>query len=148
MAKKKTKTPTLTLHGLLGALSYWGTAARLLLIAFISLVVFLIALSEARGSVAAFSGEVIVLIYVLSSALLLDFGYVMVARVLPLRRMLDVASLMIADLTVLSFYAVPKVAVTTALSPVNPVGVVLLFALLVLSLRLLSGFLFSTKRKV
>lgn len=148
MVKKKTKTSSLTLHALLGALSYWGTATRFLLIAFVSVVVFLIALSETNGTASAVSGEAIVLIYALSSMLLLDTGYVMAARVLPLRRVLDTLSLVVADLTILLFYTIPKVTVATSSSLVNPVSIVLLFAVLVLALRLLSGFLFSTKRKV
>lgn len=148
MAKKKTKNSSLTLHGLLGALSYWGTATRLFLAAFVSLVVFAIALSETNGSPSAFTAEAIIMIYAVGSLFLLDMGYVMAARALPLRRTLDVMSLVVADLTILFFYAVPKVTVGAAGPLVNPVSIVLLFAVLVLALRLLSGFLFSTKRKV
>lgn len=148
MAKKKTKKSPLTLHGLLVALSYWGTATRLFLAAFVSLAVFAIALSETGGAVSAVSGEVITLIYVLGSILLLDFGYVMIARVLPLRRALDVLSLIVADFALLMLYAVPKVAVVPGVAPVNPLGVAILLVLLALALRLLAGFLFSTKRKI
>lgn len=144
MAKKKTKTP-LTLHGLLVALSYWGTATRLLLAAFVSAVVFLVALSETSGTAYAVSAEVIVLIYALGSMLLLDAGYVISARALPLRRTLDVMSLIGADLVILCFYTVPKVTVSTAVTLTNPVSVVLLFAVLVLAVRLLLGFLFSKR---
>ena len=145
MAKKKTKT-TLTLHSLLVALSYWGTAVRTLLAAFVAVVVFAIALSETNGSASAVSAEAIVLIYALGSMFLLDAGYVIASRALPLRRALDATSLVIADLTVLCFYAVPKITVSSTLPLTNPVGIVLLFAVLVLALRLLLGFLFSTKR--
>lgn len=147
MAKKKTKNSPLTLHGLLGALSYWGTATRFFLATFVSLVVFWIALSETNGTPAAFSVEAIVLIYALGSLFLLDVGYVIAARALPLRRTLDVMSLVVADLTILCFYAMPKVTVAATTPLANPVSVVLIFAVLVLALRLLSGFLFSTKRK-
>jgi hypothetical protein len=145
MAKKKS-TP-LTLHGLLVALSYWGTATRLLLATFVSVFGFLLGLSETNGTASALGGETIVLIYALGSLLLLDAGYVIAARALPVRRALDVMSLLVADLAILCFYIVPKITVTTVAAPVNPVGVVLLFAVLVLALRLLVGFLFSTKRK-
>lgn len=145
MAKKKT---SLTLHGLLVALSYWGTATRLFLAAFVSVVVFMIALSETNGSASAVSAEAIILIYVLGSILVLDAGYVIAARALPLKRFLDITSLAVADLAILCFYVIPKVTVTTTAPLVNPVGIVLLFAVLVLALRLLTGFLFSTKRKV
>jgi len=148
MAKKKIKKSSLTLHGLLGALSYWGTATRLFLATFVATVVFAIALSETNGTATAVSAEAIILIYALGSMLLLDLGYVIAARALPLRRALDVTSLVVADLTVLFFYAVPKVTVAAAAPLVNPVSIVLLFAVLVLALRLLTGFLFSTKRKV
>jgi len=148
MAKKNTKKSSLTLHSLLVALSYWGTATRLFLATFVSLVVFLIALSETDGSASSVSAEIMILIYALGSVFLLDAGYVMVAKALPLRRVLDVMGLVAAVLTILSFYAIPKVTVTTsAVALVNPVGIVLLFAILVLALRLLTGFLFSTKRR-
>lgn len=142
MAQKKS---SLTLHGLLVALSYWGTSVRVFLAAFVSLAVFAIALSETTGSVSAVSGEAIILIYVLASILVLDFGYVMIARALPTRRALDVMSLILADLALLGLYAVPKIAVVSTAAPQNPVGVVMLIAVLILALRLLIGFLFSPK---
>ena len=145
MAKKKTKT-TLTLHSLLVALAYWGTAVRTFLALFVSMVVFAIALSETNGSAAAVSAEAIILIYAVGSMFLLDAGYVIAARALPLRRALDATSLVLADLTILCFYAVPKITVSSSLPLTNPIGIVLLFAVLVLALRLLIGFLFSTKR--
>lgn len=143
MAKKKAP---LTLHSLLVALSYWGTSVRLFLVAFVSLAVFVIALSETDGSTGAVTGEIITLIYVLGSILLLDLGYVIIARGLPLQRVLDVMSLVVVDLGLLAIYAGPKLVVTTAVTLVNPVGIVMLIAILVLALRLLMGFLFSTKR--
>lgn len=143
MAKKKAP---LTLHSLLVALSYWGTSVRLFLVAFVSLAVFAIALSETDGSTGAVTGEIITLIYVLGSILLLDLGYVIIARGLPLQRVLDVMSLVVVDLGLLAIYAGPKLVVTTAVTLVNPVGIVMLIAILVLALRLLMGFLFSTKR--
>lgn len=145
MAKKKAP---LTLHSLLVALSYWGTSVRLFLVAFVSIAVFAIALSETNGSTGAVTGEIITLIYVLGSILLLDFGYVMIARTFPLRRVLDIMSLLVVDLSLLGIYAGPKLVVTTTQVPINPVGVVILIAILVLALRLLSGVLFSTKRSV
>lgn len=146
MAQKKTKKQPLTLHGLLVAMSYWGSSVRLFLAAFVSLAIFAIALSETGGKVSAVSGEVITLIYVLGSMLLLDAGYVIIARALPLRRRLDIMSLLVADLGILGLYAMPKLAVSTVATPINPVGIALLIASFVLSLRLLTGFLFSTKR--
>lgn len=147
MAKKKTKKSPLTLHGLLAAISYWGTASRLFLAAFVAVAVFAIALTETNGSASAISAEVIILIYALASILLLDSGYVVIARAMPLRRVLDVASLLVADLVLLGLYVAPKVTVMETTSPVNPVGIVLLLAILALALRLLLGFLFGTKRK-
>ena len=143
MAKKKAP---LTLHSLLVALSYWGTSVRLFLVAFVSLAVFVIELSETDGSTGAVTGEIITLIYVLGSILLLDLGYVIIARGLPLQRVLDVMSLVVVDLGLLAISAGPKRVVTTAVTLVNPVGIVMLIAILVLALRLLMGFLFSTKR--
>lgn len=142
MAQKKS---SLTLHSLLVALSYWGTSVRVFLAAFVSLAVFAIALSETTGSVSAVSSEAIILIYVLASILVLDFGYVMIARALPMQRVLDVMSLIFADLALLGLYAVPKIAVVAASTPVNPVGIVMLIAVLILALRLLIGYLFSPK---
>ncbi len=142
MAKKKSP---LTLHGLLVALSYWGTSVRLFIVTFVTCAVFAIALSETSGRPSAVSGEVITLIYLLASVFVLDFGYVMAARALPMQRALDVMSLVAADLILLGLYVVPKVTVTTTVNLVNPVGIVILIAILVLALRLLVGFLFSPK---
>lgn len=146
MVKKKTKKSQLTLHGLLTALSYWGTSVRLFLAVFVSIVVFAIALSETTGSLTAVSGEVIILLYVLGCVLLLDLGYVIIARALALRPRLDAASLILADIGLLGLYALPKVTVTTVTALVNPIGVALLIVILILALRLLAGILFSPKR--
>lgn len=145
MVKKKMKKSQLTLHGLLTALSYWGTSVRLFLATFVSLFVFAIALSE-TGSLAAVTGEVIVLLYLLGCVTLLDLGYVISARALPLRPRLDTACLIVADMALVGLYALPKVTVTTVTALVNPIGVALLIVILILALRLLAGILFSAKR--
>lgn len=144
---KKTSTSSLTLHGLLAAISFWGTAVRTLLFAFLAVTVFLVALSEA-GSASAFDSEVMVLIYVVGSFLLLDFGYVTVARAYKLLPGLDVLVLAVAELLVAALYIAPRLVVNPEVTlRTDPLLFVIFVPLVVLSMRTLIGMLFGSRTR-
>ena len=147
MAKRgsNNKQP-LTLHHLLGAISFWGTATRALLFGFIAFVVFGIALSDSTTAATA-DTEVMVLIYVLMSFVLLDFGYVMVARSYPIQKALDVLALVTADIFLALLYVIPKIVVNpSSRLTVDPLTYIVFVPIVVLSLRMLLGFLIGGKR--
>ena len=147
MAKRgsNNKQP-LTLHHLLGAISFWGTATRAILFGFIAFVVFGIALSESTTAATA-DTEVMVLIYVLMSFVLLDFGYVMVARSYPIQKALDVLALVTADIFLALLYVIPKIVVNpSSRLTVDPLTYIVFVPIVVLSLRMLLGFLIGGKR--
>lgn len=154
MAKNTTKKPLrkktssqLTLHELIIALSFWGTAVRTMLFGFLAGAVFLVALTEAVN-VSAADSEVMILIYVLGSFLLLDFGYVLVARTYRLRRLLDVPVLALADSLLALLYIVPKVVVDSAVTVrTDPLLFVIFIPLVVLALRMLVGMLYGTRQR-
>lgn len=146
MTKKPSKkTSTLTLHGLIGALSFWGTAVRMMLFGFLAAAVFVVALSEATTE-AMIDGEVLVLIYVLSSFLLLDFGYVLIARAYTLQRALDLLVLFVADILLALLYIAPKLVVTSDITVrTNPLLFVVFIPIIMLSIRTLLGMLFGRR---
>lgn len=137
----------LTLHGLLISLSFWGTAVRAFLFSFLALAVFLVALTEATNQ-AGVDAEVMTLIYVLGSFLLLDFGYVLVSRAYPLRRLIDIPSIFVADIMVALLYIVPKVVVESGVgAKTHPLIYVFFIPLVVLGLRILLGMLFTPVKR-
>lgn len=144
--KKKSSKPTLSLHSLLGALSFWGTASRGLLFGFVSLAVFAIALSEARNSIAV-DIEIMTFAYVLGSFLLLDFGYVMVSKAYTVSTGIDRFALCVADLFIAALYFVPSLVVSSRISlTTDPLLFVVFVPVVVLTLRMLVGILFGSRR--
>lgn len=142
------KSQPLTLHGLIGALSFWGTAVRTMLFAFLAAAVFIVALTEAPNE-AAVDREVLLLIYVLGSFLLLDFGYVLIARAYRLQRMLDLLILFVADVLLSLLYIAPKMIVTSDISVrTNPLLFVIFIPIIVLSVRMLLGMLFGKRGRL
>lgn len=143
---KKNKQ-TLTLHKLLGALSFWGTATRALLFSFLAAAVFVVALSEAATD-AAVDSEIIVLIYVLGSFLLLDFGYVLIARAYALQRSLDLIALFAADILLAMLYIAPRLVVDSSVTvKTNPLLFVIFIPIITLGLRMLVGILFGGRQR-
>ena len=136
--------PKLTVHGLLGSISYWGTTARFILVSI--LIVFAFVVNLARDSSASFiDSEIMFLIFGLGTLLLLDLGYVVAARNLPLSKVLDRWVVMMSDLALAAFFVVPSLVQISADG--NKVRVVsLIVALLIISVRVLVGLLFA-KRK-
>ena len=140
----KTDLPKLTVHGLLGSLSYWGTTARFILVSIF--IVFAFVVNLARDNSASFvENEILFLIFGLATLLLLDLGYVVAARNLPLHIVLDRWVVMMSDLALAAFFVVPSIVQISADG--NKVRIIsLIAALLVVSIRALVGLLFA-KRK-
>lgn len=143
MAKKTTKQPRLTLHQLLGALSFWGSATRLLLVAFLVMVIFALRITYLDTTL---TWEAQVVIYVLGSFALLDIGYVMLARALPLRRRIDIFCLVTLEILLAATYILPHVISVGGLAWFS--NWFILIVLLTLGVRGLLGLLFSTRKRV
>ena len=142
--KHKADTPKLTVHGLLGSLSYWGTTARFMLVGVFIAFAFVINLAR-DGSASFVETEILFLIFGLATLVMLDLGYVVAARSLPLNKVLDRWVIMMSDLALAAFFVIPSLIVISADG--NVVRVVsLIIALLIVSVRILVGLLFA-KRK-
>lgn len=147
MTKKQSKKDPFTLHALLGALSFWGTAARGFLFGFVALMVWVVALSEATTK-GAVENETMILIYVLSSFLLLDAGYVMIARAYQVLKALDILALTVAEVILALIYVVPKLVVNPDIvMRVDPLTYALFVPIIVLCLRMLVGFLYGRPQR-
>jgi len=142
MATKKVKRqPRLTLHQLLGAISFWGASTRILLVAFIIAVIFGLRVGYLDTTL---QWELSVVIYVLGSFALLDIGYVMLARAFPLRKKLDTILLLVIELALVLIYVLPNIAHTPGFSWLSNWTVLLV--VLVLAIRGLLGMLFTRRR--
>lgn len=142
MATNNTKQPRLTLHYLLGATSFWGTSVRLLLMAFLGAAVFtarVIVMPETYAS------EVQAFIYIVGSFALLDAGYVMLARAMPLKRSLDMTVLLLADAAIAIIYVVPNFVYIPGFVLLGRWTV--LIVIFVLSIRALLGLLLANTKK-
>lgn len=116
-----------------------------MLFGFLSVMTFLIALSEVSTSAAA-DNQFMILVYVLSSFLLLDIGYVMIARVYKIKGGFDMLALGVAEVMLGLLYIVPKVVVNPDTKlVVDPLTYVLFVPLIVLALRLLVGLLYGKR---
>lgn len=145
MAQKNVTKHPLTLHELLGALSYWGTAVRLMIVAILMVAVYLMNITF-DTTAAYVDGETIALIYALGTFFLFDFCYVLIARAQPIHhKTADRSSILLLDFMLMLFYLVPSLVVTSVSFEVFRYGV-LVVALLALAIRILLGFLYSTKK--
>jgi uncharacterized membrane protein len=140
MATKK--QPRLTLHYLLGALSYWGTSVRVLLMAFLAAAVLTAHLIADPSS---YDVSLRAFIYIVGSFFLLDAGYVMLARAMPGKKSTDMTALLLTEVALGVAYIVPNFAVVPGLTWLS--NWALLIAIFVLSIRALLGFLFANTRK-
>lgn len=117
---------------------------RLMLFAMLASVAFALALSEASNSVEV-DKQIMLLIYALGSFLLLDFGYVMVARAYPIVKWLDVLTVAVLDMLVALIYIVPKVVImNTPALRLDPMVYVFFIAIGAIAIRLLLGLLYSS----
>ncbi len=147
MTEKKSKknTPShLTVHGLLGSLSYWGTTARFMLVGVLIVFAFLLNLSGDSAS-QYIDTEIIFLIFGLGTLLMLDLGYVVAARALTLNKIVDRWAVMLGDLVLAAFFVVPSlVQIGASGNKLRVIG--LIAALFVLAIRILVGLLFARRK--
>lgn len=144
--KSKTSKNQLTLHGLVGSLSYWGSAARLMLVGMLVLIAFALNVTVISSSDFV-NQEVLVLLYSLGILFVMDSAYVMIARSAPLNDRADRWVIMLADLLIASFFVIPSFfyvgdVYSTTLRIISPV-----IMLMILSVRVLLGLLFSKRGK-
>lgn len=142
MAKTKSQKSErpLTLHGLLGALSYWGTGARLFLMTVIAATVY--ALNVMFDPTASFvTSETMMLFYTLGAIFVMDFCFVLIARARPFRRRFDQLYIVIADVFITGLYVAPSLFIMSDRFGLLRYGA-LLFALFVIASRYLVGELY------
>jgi|JI10StandDraft_1071094.scaffolds.fasta_scaffold429389_2 hypothetical protein len=136
------KPPHLLLHTLLGELSYWGTSVRILLIGFVLFVANLVTVLNTVDtvSITSYGAQ---FIYVMGSLLLLDAGYVTIARALPISTEMVDRVLFLGFMAALGFVVVlPHFAVVPQSIMVS-VKWVFIVTLFVLALRLVLGLFFG-----
>lgn len=147
MAKKpaaKKQLKPLTVHGLLGSLSYWGTAARMVLMAVLLGCAYLLNISV-QTTWQAVDLETMMLIYGLGTIVVLDAGYVMAARALKLNAVFDRWVVMMSGLLIAAFFVIPSLFFVDV-NALRLRVLSLIFALLIVSIRILLGFILA-KRK-
>lgn len=143
MAKsKKTKQSSLKLHNLFGAVSYWGTSVRTLLLAFLAGAIFAARVISAPDT---YASELQIFIYVVGSFFVLDTGYVMIARAQPFRQMVDATVLLLADLFIGVSYVVSSFTDTPALSWISTWMIVIV--VFILAVRALAGLLVDQPKR-
>lgn len=154
MVKNKqtsTVTPSITLHRLIGQLTYLGASARLLLIATLALAVYGAQILEAALSGYAINGAVLggiqSLFYVIGTFFVLEVGYLLIAKTYKMVSGFDKLVLFGADILLAAIYFTPYLVY---LSPAKA-GLsqfIIVPALAVLAGRLLIGLLYgSTARR-
>lgn len=134
--------PHLLLHSLLGALSYWGTSVRILLIGFVLLIANIITVLNSIDPV-SFTTYAVQFIYVMGSLLLLDAGYVTIARALPISTETVDKVLFLGIMAALGFVVVLPYFAAVPQSVMVSVKWVFIVTLFVLALRLVLGMFFG-----
>lgn len=137
-----THPPHLLLHNLLISLSYWGTTVRILLIGFVLFLANVLVALDTESTV-SIQTQGAQFVYLIGSLLLLDAGYVTIARVLPIATetidrvlfLLFIAAL--AFVIILPYFAAVPTAVLVSAKWV------FLVTLFVLALRLVLGLFFG-----
>lgn len=144
---KTTPPPHLQLHILLGALSYWGTTVRILLLGFVLLLANILTVADSANATAwtTYGAQ---FIYIVGSLLLLDAGYVTIARVLPIAtETIDKACFLVL-LAALGFMVVIPYFAAVPSSVMVSIKWVFLVTLFVLALRLVLGLFFGHRADV
>ncbi len=133
---KSRRIPKLALHELFVALSYWGSAVRIFLFAFVLLIALGLILVNG-GSMVSYVSRYIYLVLAMA---VLDAGYVTIARAVPYRERID-RSILLAAYSAIGLLAIlPHVAVMPqVIIAINQW--LLLPVLFLLSIRLLIGML-------
>lgn len=136
------RPPHLLLHSLLAAISYWGTSVRILLTGFVLLIANLIAAlnSIELVSLTAYAAQ---FLYVIGSLLLLDAGYVTIARALPISTETVDKVVFLGLMAALGFIVVLPYFAAVPQSVMVSVKWVFIVTLFVLALRLVLGMFFG-----
>lgn len=145
ISKKSTSRP-LTAHGLLGALSYWGTAARVLLVGLFVVFAYVLNVSMGSGDWRYVDGETMVMVYGLTVLVILDAGYVMIARALRLDERIDRWLVLLCGLGVASLFVIPSF-VSLGQYSMRLRIVSIIAVLLILAVRMLLGLLFGKRNR-
>lgn len=139
-----TQPPHLLLHTLLVAFSYWGTSVRILLIGFVLFVANLITVLNSVDpvSITSYGAQ---FAYIMGSLLLLDAGYVTIARALPISTETVDKVLFLGFIAALGFVVVLPYFATVPQSVMVSIKWVFLVTLFVLALRLVLGLFFGNR---
>ncbi len=139
---KTSQPPHLLLHNLVVAFSYWGTTVRILLIGFVLFLANLLTVlnSEASVDISAYAAQ---FVYVVGSLLLLDAGYVTIARALPISTENVDRVVFLLFLTLLALMVVLPYFALVPASVMVSVKWVFLVSLFVLALRTVLGLFFG-----
>lgn len=148
MAASTTRTPQLSLHKLIVTFSYWGTTVRMMLVGFILLIAVALNALDVSSAV-TLSQHAAQFVYILGSLLLLDAGYVTIARSMPLAMGSTDRISFLLLISVFSFAIVLPYFIAVPQGVLMSVKWVFLVSLFVLALRLVLGFFLghSAKRK-
>jgi hypothetical protein len=139
---KKTKSQPLTLHTLFGAVSYWGTTVRTLLLAFLAGAIFAARVINMPDS---YARELEIFVYIVGSFFLLDTGYVMIARSMPFKKITDATLLLLADLLIGVSYVVSSFAEAPVLAWISTWAIVVV--VFFLAIRALAGLLVANPKR-
>lgn len=141
---KSTQPPHLLLHTLLGALSYWGTSVRILLIGFVLFIANLVTVLNSVETV-SFTVYAAQFAYIMGSLLLLDAGYVTIARALPISTETADKVLFLGFMASLGFVVVLPYFAPVPQSVMVSIKWVFIVTLFVLALRLVLGLFFGRR---
>lgn len=139
---KTTHPPHLLLHNLISAFSYWGTTVRGLLVGFMLLIGIVLNAIEST-STPSLSQYAIQFIYLIGSLLVLDAGYVTIARALPISTETIDRVLFLLFFAALALVIIMPYFMTVPTTVFVSIKWVLLVAMFVLALRLVLGFFFG-----
>lgn len=141
---QKSQPPHLLLHNLLSALSYWGTTVRILLLGFVLFVANLLTVLENTNTdtLSVYGAQ---FVYILGSLLILDAGYVTIARALPISTETIDRAIFLIFMTAMGLVVVLPYFAAVPNGVLTSVKWVFLVSLFVLALRLVLGLFFGRR---
>lgn len=140
----QSKPPHLLLHDLIVALSYWGTSVRILLVGFVLAVATILVAVEGstQGSASQYGAQ---FVYLVGSLLMLDAGYVTIARATPVAIEALDRFFFLVIMSLISAVAIFPYFVEVAPNIIVSVRWIFLVVLFVLTLRLVVGLFFGER---
>ena len=125
-------------------MSYWGTSVRVLLFGFIYVAMQVLSATSGDVSFVTYAQQSI---YVIGTMLLLDAGYVTIARVRPLSSRLFDLILLLGVMLVLAVLIIMAYLVNMPRELVLSAKMLFVVVLFVICLRLVVGLLFGARVK-